>query len=118
MRLFNKRRLRERRRELRKNLTTAEARLWRYLQRRQLEGRKFRRQFSVGPYVLDFYCPSEKLAIELDGQAHNSEFAQEYDSERTKYLESVGVGVLRFENKCVVKNLDGVLAEIKRWFQK
>jgi very-short-patch-repair endonuclease len=63
----NRPELKQIRRELRHNLTPAEATLWRCLQNKQLAGRKFRRQHSVGSYVLDFYCPSEMLAIELDG---------------------------------------------------
>ena len=58
------------RKELRSNLTPAEAKLWTYLKNKKLGGRRFRRQHSVGGYILDFYCPTEKLAIELDGQGH------------------------------------------------
>ena len=57
----------EKRRALRQNLTAAEATLWKYIKGRQLQGRKFRRQHPVGPYIVDFYCVEEKLAIELDG---------------------------------------------------
>ena len=58
------------RKELRNNLTPAEAKFWKIVQNKNLEGRKFRRQHSVGNYILDFYCPSEKLAVELDGEVH------------------------------------------------
>jgi very-short-patch-repair endonuclease len=108
--------LKENRRKLRRNLTPAEARLWSFLQGSLLEGRKFRRQHSVGPYILDFYCPAERLCIELDGNAHFSERAYEYDTTRTEYLRSVGITVLRFENRNVFENTEGVLEEIRKNF--
>ena len=78
--------LRTFRKTLRNKLTPAEAALWTVLKQSQLDGRKFRRQHSVGYYILDFYCPAEKLAVELDGEVHNSVSAQEYDRERTMFL--------------------------------
>ena len=108
--------LKSRRRELRSTLTPAEALLWRHLQRSKLQGRKFRRQHSVGPYVLDFYCPSERLAIELDGAAHDHDLAFRRDVLRTTYLAASGVRVMRFENDDVVRNPEGVLASITRCF--
>jgi very-short-patch-repair endonuclease len=100
------------RKKLRKNLTPAEATLWKFLQRSQLEGRKFRRQHSVGNYVLDFYCPEEKLCIELDGAGHFTDAGVEQDNARTAYLNSLGIKVIRFENKLVFKRLEAVLEEI------
>src|SRR5688572_7570971 len=76
--------------ELRKHLTPAEAALWNYLKRSQLDGRKFRRQHSVGDYILDFYCPAERLAVELDGQVHRRYGAAFYDRERSLFLEYYG----------------------------
>ncbi len=104
------------RRTLRNNLTPAEAFLWKYLQNSQLEDRKFRRQHSIGDYILDFYCPSEKLAIELDGAGHFTEAGQLYDQERDAFLAYFGVKVLRFENKFVFENTESVLNEIKNCF--
>jgi very-short-patch-repair endonuclease len=75
---------------------------------------KFRRQHSIGPFVADFYCPAAKLVIELDGLVHNSETAQQQDEERTAYLVNLGLRVARFENRDVMENLEGVLAEIRR----
>jgi len=83
--LHNKPILKQIRKDLRNNLTPAEAELWKHLKNSGLEGRKFRRQHSVGFYVLDFYCPQEQLAVELDGQGHFTSSGQEYDSERTAY---------------------------------
>lgn len=102
----------ERRRELRQALTPAEAVLWRLLKGRQLEGLKFRRQHSVGPYILDFYCPALKLAIELDGASHACR--EEYDGQRTSYLsETAGITVLRFENRVMFENPEQIFREVK-----
>ncbi|HUR99712.1 MAG TPA: endonuclease domain-containing protein [Pyrinomonadaceae bacterium] len=100
------------RRELRRGLTPAEARLWTLLKNSRLEGRKFRRQHSVGKYVLDFYCPSEKLAVELDGEGHFTLPAVSHDAERRRFLESYGIRVIRFENESVFKSEKSVLARI------
>jgi len=114
--LHNIRDLKENRKQLRNRLTPAEAKLWSLLKNSQLEKRKFRRQHSVGPYVLDFYCPSERLCIELDGAAHFTDGGYEYDSARTEYLDALNICVIRFENKDVFENTEGVLAEIRRNF--
>ena len=116
VRLHNLPALRTFRKELRHHLTPAEAKLWTHFQRSQLAGRKFRRQHSVGGYILDFYCPAERLAIELDGAAHDSETAQRYDEERDLFLRHCGIRVLRFENKWVFLQPDEVLAEITKHF--
>lgn len=108
--------LRTFRKTLRKHLTPAEAKLWTYLKKSQIEGRKFRRQHSVGNYILDFYCPAERLAIELDGEVHNTDSAQEYDHERDLFLSSVGIKVLRFENKWVFQEPEALLMEIRNCF--
>ena len=100
-RLHNLPKLKTFRRELRNQLTPAEAKLWDYLRDKQLAGRKFRRQHSVGPFILDFYCPKEHLAIELDGQVHCSISAREYDRERDIFLAYFGILVLRFEKNAV-----------------
>ncbi|MFN9304209.1 MAG: DUF559 domain-containing protein, partial [Candidatus Kapaibacterium sp.] len=104
------------RKQLRKNLTPAEAKLWTLLKGKQLEGRKFRRQCSVANYILDFYCPSENLAIELDGQGHFEASRAEYDYERDLFLLHCGIKVLRFENKWVWENPEGLLNEVKSSF--
>jgi very-short-patch-repair endonuclease len=110
--LNNRRELKARRRELRGSLTIAEARLWSCVQHGRL-GWKFRRQHSIGPFVVDFYCPSARLAIELDGAAHDSDSAGRYDERRSQYLRSNGIVVVRFLNEDVLKNLEGVLAAIR-----
>jgi len=109
--LHNRKYLETFRRSLRNNGTSAEAFLWKYLSKSQLEGRKFRRQHSIGNYIVDFYCPKEKLIIELDGEIHNKLEVQEKDQKRTDYLMSFGFTVIRFENKMVFDNLKSVLKE-------
>ena len=111
--IHTKKELKEYRRELRTNLTPAEAHLWKYLKSRQLSNRKFQRQHSIDYYIVDFYCAAEKLIIELDGQGHFNPEAQEYDRKRTQYLERLGYKVIRFENKMVFDVLPSVLAEIR-----
>jgi very-short-patch-repair endonuclease len=112
-RLHNLPQLKERRRQLRSSLTPAEALLWKNLQRSQVGGRKFRRQHSVGPYVVDFYCPGCRLAVELDGQGHFDSTRSEYDVKRMGFLEREGIRVLRFENRQVFESLEEVLNAIQ-----
>ena len=100
----------QRSRELRNAPTEAELRLWKHLRNRQLGGYQFRRQHPAGPYILDFYCPEVKLAIELDGSQHVERAEQ--DAERTEFLGRFGIKVLRFWNVEVFKNTDGVLQVI------
>ncbi len=109
--------LKNNRKALRSNLTPAEACLWKYLQGSKLDGKKFRRQHSVGNYILDFYCPSEKLAVELDGALHFTEEGIVQDEIRTHYLNELGIKVIRFENKLVFDKPDWVLEEIKKNFK-
>ena len=110
--IYNKTIFKERRRDLRKNQTDAEKALWKQLRNKGLFGLKFFRQYSVGSYIVDFYCPEYKLAIELDGGQHAEEENQEYDKIRTNYLESIGVEVMRFWNNDVLQNIEGVLEKI------
>jgi len=110
---FNSKSLKERRRELRKNGTAAEALLWKYLQKRQLLGKKFRRQHSIGPFIVDFYCPECRVIVELDGGIHNEYWIGEYDLARGKVLRENGIVELRFENSVVFDNIEAVLEAIK-----
>jgi very-short-patch-repair endonuclease len=114
--IHNNKYLKDLRRQNRKNLTPAEAELWKHLQGSKLDGRKFRRQHSVGNYILDFYCPQEKLGLELDGKIHFTDNAFEADTVRTEYLNSLNIRIIRFENKEVFEQLEGVLEEIRQNF--
>ena len=116
--IHNRKYLEERRKKLRKNLTSAEATLWKQLQKSQLKGRKFRRQHSIENFIVDFYCPKEKLIIELDGAYHLDFAQQQYDLERTKQIESLGFKLLRIENKLIFENLSFVLDEISNQFNE
>ncbi len=115
--LYNKPELKQYRRTLRSNLTPAEATLWRFLKNKQLDGRRFRRQYSVGGFILDFYCPKEKLAVELDGEPHFDPAGMKYDQERGAYLKRKGIKVIRFENQIVFDNTEVVLREIESYFK-
>lgn len=95
--------------ELRCELTPAERRLWAYLRNDQL-GVTFRRQHAIGHYIADFCCIEKELIIELDGSQHLEQ--EEYDAERTAFLESQGYQVLRFWNNEVLNDLDGVMCVI------
>ena len=106
--IHNRAVLKSRRKELRNNATSAEKLLWSILQHSNLGGFKFRRQHSVGPYILDFYCPSEMLAVELDGDSHFTDEAIAYDCERTAYLNALNIRVIRFPNTDVYDNLNVV----------
>lgn len=105
------------RRNLRNHMTAAEVALWMMIKDRQLVGERFRRQFSIGHYIVDFYCPKHKLAVELDGAGHFTDEGRVYDAIRTEYLNSVGVRVIRFENLEVFNYPGQVLEEIKKHLQ-
>lgn len=92
------------RRNLRNNSTFFEAILWKLLRTKQVNGLKFRRQHSIGKYILDFYCPSIKLGIELDGNGHYTQSGFDYDEKRTAFLNDNGISIMRFENKIVTTN--------------
>ena len=101
------------RRVLRRNLPATEDRLWYYLRNRRFYGIKFRRQYSVSTYVVDFYCPAARVAIEIDGGSHYIGGAPEQDRVRQQFIEMCGIKIIRFTNKDVMENIEGVLAIIR-----
>jgi len=103
--------LKNRAKELRNNSTPAERQLWTHLSRKQLYGIKFRRQHVIAPYILDFYCSSKKLAIEIDGGTHIDR--EKYDQAREDFLREKGIKVIRFTNTEVKQNPAVVLERIK-----
>ena len=109
---FNYRTKKKIRKKLRGESPKAERILWQYLKGKQLNGFKFRRQYSIGKYVVDFYCPKAKLVIEVDGPTHLSDQAREYDRKRQRFIESFGIKFLRVTNLDVYKNIDGVILAI------
>ena len=102
--------------ELRKNMTREERKLWyEYLNGYPY---RFRRQVTVSRFILDFYCASAQLAVELDGSQHYEEAGQAYDAERDAYLDGIGVLVLRFSNADVMNNFSGVCQMIDQTVRK
>ena len=87
-------------------------------QRKRLESRKFRRQHSIENFIVDFYCPSEKLIVELDGEDHNNMMNGSHDDDRTLRLKELGFSIIRFENKLIFEQLDMVLEAIKLEFNE
>ena len=107
------------RKELRNEGTAAEATLWLSLKGRQVEGMRWRRQFGVGPYILDFYCPQLHLCIELDGAPHYTIQGGENDLQREEWLlQEHGIRTIRFENKDIFINHEGVIEYIREVTRK
>jgi very-short-patch-repair endonuclease len=104
--------LKQRRRELRRNQSDAERALWAKVRNKQFFGMKFFRQYSIGPYILDFYCPTVKLAVELDGGQHNQSDKRERDAARSEYLKAQRIDVMRFWNNEVLLDIESVLSKV------
>ena len=98
-------------------MTDAEIALWVKLRRKQLHGLQFYRQKPLGNFIVDFYCPTAQLIIEIDGGQHYEEEGRFRDGLRDGYLESLGLRVLRFSNLDVLKNVDGVIAVILEYLE-
>jgi very-short-patch-repair endonuclease len=112
--IFDREDGKNKRRELRRSMPDAEVMLWSRLKGRQLLGCKFRRQYSVGSFVLDFFSAEIKLGIELDGDSHFRSGVREYDQKRQQFIESFGIKVIRLLNTEIYQNLDGALEMIGR----
>jgi len=106
--LYNLTELKQRRRNLRKNQPSPETLVWNVIRNRQISGCKFKRQYSIGTFIVDFYCPEIKLAIEIDGDNHYLQGVAIKDHSRQIYLEKFGIAFLRFTNLEVSSNLEGV----------
>jgi len=104
--------LKELARDLRKNMTDAERRIWSKIRRKQLKEFQFYRQKNIGNYIVDFYCPAAKLIVEVDGGQHYSEENIVKDEVRDRFLNDLGFRVLRFSNSDVFKNIEGVVTRI------
>jgi len=109
--VHNNQKFLERRRELRKNQTPTEQKLWWQL-RGGIFGVRFKRQHSIGGYILDFYCAEKRLIVELDGEIHNTGEAKEYDAVRDKYFKELGYTSIRFSNKEVETDIRKVIEKI------
>jgi very-short-patch-repair endonuclease len=109
---YNKHREKPKRQILRNNMTQAEVILWSQLRGNNLGGYKFRRQYSIDRFVLDFYCPELKLVIEIDGESHSPQEAVEHDKIRESHIKQFGIVFLRFTNEDVRKALTASLKKI------
>jgi very-short-patch-repair endonuclease len=106
--------LKNRARSLRTNLTDAEQRLWNRLRARQILGVQFYRQEPIGNYIVDFYAPTARLVVEVDGWHHFDTGQASYDKQRSEYLEGLGFKVLRFDDRQVLTETESVVEEIFR----
>ena len=111
LKIFNQNKQKHLRQALRNNMPMAEVILWSKIKNKSLNNFKFRRQFSVGQYVLDFYCPMAKLGVEVDGDSHYIDETNQ-DLTRRKNIESFGIRIIRFTNKDISENIEGVLEKI------
>ncbi len=100
--------------QLRKQATPAERILWQQLRKKHIAGMKFRRQQSIGNYIVDFICPEKRLIVEIDGGQHNEDKIVRQDQERTEWLHSQGYQILRFWNNEVIDNYEGVIIKYLR----
>ena len=98
---------------LRKSMTFAESLLWMCLKKKQIQGIRFRRQHPIRNFIVDFYCHSANLVIEIDGGVHQEEEQKERDENRTVDLKNLGLTIIRFSNSEVISDLDKVLKEIE-----
>ena len=112
--LYNKTSEKDKRQYLRNNMPPAEQLVWAKLKGRQVESCKFRRQYSVGAFVIDFYSVEIKLAIEIDGDSHFRDGAEVYDLERQSFIEAARIRFLRFTNTQVYAELDAVIESISQ----
>lgn len=112
VRIHNLHNLSDRRKDLRKNPTKTEEKLWWYLKDKRL-GQKFRRQHSAGGYILDFFCKEKRLIVEVDGEIHKTKEHEEYDRVRDEFFKGLEYKILRFSNNEVENNTSKVLDEIR-----
>jgi len=118
VKILNKVSMKSRRKALRNNMPKAEIILWSKLKGNQLKDYKFRRQHSIGKFVVDFFCPKLKLVIEVDGNSHFLDKKSEQDYERQKYIESQGIRFLRFTNTDIYQNMNDVLTTVEKYIEK
>lgn len=115
--IFNKTEYTARRQTLRNNMTEPEKRLWQILRNQQM-GVKFRRQHGIGHYIVDFYCPEQKLVIEVDGNSHYTDDAQHYDTVRADFMLALGITTMRFTNHDVMTSLDVIYQQITQQLKR
>ena len=118
MKIYNRVSTRDKRKSLRVTQTDAESCLWEKIRAHQFRGLKFFRQYGIGEYIVDFYCPKLKLAIEIDGSQHGTEERREYDQIRAEFMKSMGIATVRFGNLEVLQNIEDVLAKLEEYIEK
>jgi very-short-patch-repair endonuclease len=106
----------KRARELKKDETTSEKKLWAELKGKQLNGFRFRRQHPIKYFIVDFYCHRAKTVLEINGSIHNLDYNKEYDILKENELKQLGLRVLRFTNRQILDNIGKVLKEIEDYF--
>ena len=111
MKLMNLEPQKDLRKNLRNTATISEKRLWKFLNKKQ-QVFKFRRQHGIGPFIVDFYLPNKKIALEIDGSIHDNIMRQAYDQRREEFLISKGIKVIRFTNEEIKYNIDEVIRRI------
>ncbi len=112
MEVLNRKETRELRKALRQKQTEAERVLWSKLRNKQVNGLKFFRQYGIGRYITDFYCPKIRMAVEVDGGQHYADQTMAYDASREEVFASLGIRTVRFSNIEVLSELDGVVEKI------
>ena len=115
MKKINRPELKYYRKKLRTQSTFAEVHLWTYLKSKQVKRLRFRRQYSMENFIIDFYCPQIKLGIELDGEGHV--YSEEYDTCRDNKLKSEGITILRYENSMALEHPDVIIKEIENFYE-
>ena len=110
---FNRTTEKSKRRQLRRDQTPAEELVWRFLRKRQTKNCKFRRQYSIDKFVIDFYSPELKLAVEIDGDVHDLPSQKEHDIARQNYLENYGIKFIRIRNEELFANTDKAFDKIE-----
>ncbi|MBD2525310.1 endonuclease domain-containing protein [Nostoc sp. FACHB-133] len=111
--LYNQSSEKQKRQTLRNNMPPCEKIVWVKLKNQQIESCKFRRQYSIDRFIVDFYSSELRLAIEIDGDSHYQDGVPEYDRDRQAFLESKGTRFLRFTNQEVYQDIDGVMDKIR-----
>ena len=110
--------IKQRARVMRRNPTPAEDMLWKRIRRKQVGGFRFRRQFAIERFIVDFYCFEARLVLEIDGAIHDEPGHAEYDNQRQQYLEALGMRVLRFTNAQVTNDAEAVVEFIRDWLSQ
>ena len=117
MRIYYNPKLKQLARNLRKKSTLSEVLFWNEIKGSKINGLQFMRQKPIGNYIVDFYCSKLKLAIEIDGESHGYKKSEKRDKEKDRYLSSLGIHVIRYEDFIVKKDIDSVIGHLYQWIE-